>query len=241
MKKISYWARNNKKNARFIIIASFILLSGLGIATGTLLNELGVIISANAMLALICVYLTGLVAYPTMAQKMKKRNPALHYIKQKTCDLFLAASSFCMVVYFSNQPLFQHYTSLNASVSNNVPLPKDSSLKAYKSISAFAGSLKDANGKSLGWKEKKKLLKEQVRGIKKAKDMSDGEKTGLIILSVIVALGLLYLVASLSCNLSCAGSEGAALLVGIGGTVLIIFLLIITIRAIDGKSKKGKL
>lgn len=242
MKRISYWARNNKKNARFIIIVSFILVTGLGIVTGTLLNELGIIISSKAMLIFICAYLIGLAAYPTLAHKMKKRNPAQHYIKQKTCDLVLAASSFCMVVYFSNQPfqLFQNYTSLNASVSNNIPLPKDSSLKAYKSISAFAGSLKDANGKSLSWKEKKKLLKEQVRNIKKAKDISEGEKTGLIILSVIVALGLLFLVASLSCSLSCAGSEGAAVLVGIGGTALIIFLLIITIRAILGKKNKRK-
>jgi len=59
-------------------------------------------------------------------------------------------------------------------------------------------------------------------------------------LAVIVALGLAALVGALACELSCNGSEGAALLVGIGGTALIIFLLIITIRAIKRGKKEPK-
>ncbi len=44
--------------------------------------------------------------------------------------------------------------------------------------------------------------------------MTGGEKALLTVLSVIIALGLLALVGSLACNLSCSGSDGAA---GIGG------------------------
>jgi hypothetical protein len=57
-------------------------------------------------------------------------------------------------------------------------------------------------------------------------------------LSVAVALGLLYLIAALACNLSCAGSDIAAVIVGVGGAGLVIFLLIVVIRKILGR--KGR-
>ena len=100
--------------------------------------------------------------------------------------------------------------------------------------------MKDENGKMLKWKERKKMLKEQVKEIKKANNLSNGEKALLVILSVLVAAGLLYLVAALSCSLSCSGSDAAAVLVGVGGIALVIFLLIIAFRAIYGRKKKKK-
>lgn len=76
--------------------------------------------------------------------------------------------------------------------------------------------------------------------IQKADNLSKGDKAGLIDFSVIVALGLVLLVGALACELSCSEYEGAALLVGIGGTALIIFLLLITIRAIKKSKKEPK-
>lgn len=98
--------------------------------------------------------------------------------------------------------------------------------------------MKDANGKQLSWKERKKLLKAQVRAIKKADDLSNGAKVALIFLSALVALGLLFLVAALACDLSCSGSGAAAVLVGLAGTALIALLLVVVIRAILGKKRK---
>jgi hypothetical protein len=116
-------------------------------------------------------------------------------------------------------------------------VPGDSSLTSYKSIREFSASIRDKEGKLLKWKERKNLLKEQVRSIKKADTLSEGGKAGLIVLSVLVAIGLLALVAGLACNLSCNGSEGAAALVGIGGTALIIFLLFLVIKGIKKNRK----
>ncbi|MBK7561177.1 MAG: hypothetical protein IPI68_06545 [Chitinophagaceae bacterium] len=48
------------------------------------------------------------------------------------------------------------------------------------------------------------------------------------------------MVASLACTLSCGGSEGAAVLVMVGGAGLVAFLLFIAIRAILGKKEKPK-
>ena len=52
-------------------------------------------------------------------------------------------------------------------------------------------------------------------------------------MSVIIAAGLLLLLAGLSCEISCSGSEGAAIAVGLLGTGLIIFLLVRVIQRIN--------
>jgi hypothetical protein len=146
-----------------------------------------------------------------------------------------------MFFYLGNHPgqLIDIKGSLYASVPANSILPKE--VKPYKSIGEFNKSIKDEKGKLLKWKERRKLLKAQIQGIKSSSDLTPTAKTLLTILSVIVAIGLLYLVAALSCSLSCNGSDAAAVLVGVGGTALVIFLVIIVIRGIYGKHKKKKL
>jgi hypothetical protein len=239
MKKISTWAKNYQWPARIIIILSFGLLNIAAIVTGMLLDNLAVTLPPAVLTLAIAVYFTSILFYPHKHKKTKL-TPALFYIQQKTCDVILAAATFFIIVCISNDRFrsLQYFPSLQAATTSKPSQPTDSSIKTYKSIAAFSASLKDENGKSLKWKEKKKLLKEQVRAIKKSKGTSKGDKVGLIILSVVVAIGLIYLVAALACSLSCNGSDAAALIVGIGGAALVAFLLIITIRAITGKKKK---
>jgi|CXWL01.1.fsa_nt_gi hypothetical protein len=242
MKKLSRWAKNHKRSSRIVIVVSFIALTALGIATGMLLTDVGVSISSAAMFVFICIYFAGLIAYPAKSLKGKKLSATAFYVRQKSCDWLLAASTFCMIVYLGNRPgeIFNYSSPLHAATTASSSFPKDSTINSYKTVTAFKASLKDENGKSLKWKEKKKLLKEQVRAIKKDKEMSDGAKVALIFLSVLVALGLLFLVATLACELSCNGSEGAAVLVTVGGAALVVFLLLLAIRAITGKKKKPK-
>ncbi len=238
MRKLSFWARYHKKAARLIIVSSFLLLTIIGFYTGTWMNDLGISLSETFLFIAVLMYIAGVIVYPQRHGSLKRSKTKSFYIRQKICDTGLAVSTFLMIVYLANQPGTFIHTFIPASAisGNNLVLPKDSSAKTYKSIREFSASIKDKEGKLLKWKERKKLLKEQVRSIKKADNLSKGDKAGLIVLAVIVALGLAALVGALACELSCNGSEGAALLVGIGGTALIIFLLIITIRAI----KKGK-
>jgi protein-S-isoprenylcysteine O-methyltransferase Ste14 len=240
MRKISFWAKNHKPLARLAIIAIYILLNCTGVFIGILLSGLDFTFSIASLYGFICLFLAGIVLYPQKYQKGKKWIGRKFYVRQKSCDFILAASSFCMIIFLGNRPekLLFNTALLNAALEVPVSQPKDSSAKTYKTINNFSFSLKDENGKSLKWKERKKLLKAQIKGIKKANDLSDGEKIALIILSGLVALGLLSLVLALSCNLSCSGAGGAAALVAIGGTALIIFLLVIAIRAINGKKKK---
>ena len=241
MKKISFWAKNHKWLSRIIIILSIIIINIAGIRVGTLLNDLNVVLPLFIFLLLIVLYCVAVLYYPSKESKQGSPHGAF-YKRQKTCDFILTASAFCMMICISNDHFSdtKFFTTLHATIPAKPVLPGDSAAKTYKTIAAFSASLKDENGKSLKWKEKKKLLKAQIRGIKKASNMSTAGKIGLIVLSVVVALGLLTAVASLACDLSCSGSDGAALLVGIGGTALIIFLLTISIKAILRKKKKEK-
>ena len=165
---------------------------------------------------------------------------ASRYVRQKTCDILLAGSTYLMIVYLDNHKeiLFRYTLPFNRAMASNIILPKDSTVKTYKSIAAFSASMKDANGNYLKWKERKKLLKEQVRAIKNSKDPSNGGKAVLIILSVLVALLLIGLIASLACSIACGGSDALAVIVVLGGTALVIWLLIRVIRNINRKKIK---
>lgn len=242
MKKISIWARTHKWTARIILTLSFMLLNFIGFETGMFLSQSGTTIHSVIVWVFLCLFLIGTAVYPSKKYKGVKSGLITFYAKQKSCDFLLAASTFGMAVYLGNNPdqLFAFDFSAGSTISSTISLPKDSTGKPYKAIKDFSLSMKDANGNSLKWKERKKLLKQQIKSIKKDNNLSPGTRVMLTILSVLVALGLLFLIAALSCNLSCEGSGAAAALVGVGGGALIIFLLVIAIRAIYGKKRKKK-
>jgi uncharacterized membrane protein YiaA len=242
MRKLSYWGKHHKQAARLIIIFSLLLLTIIGYYTGTWMSELALSVPESILFLAVFFYIIGVIAYPQQQGSHKTSKTKKFYFRQKVCDTGLVISTFVMIVYLTNHPeTFIHsIVPANAASVNSLILPKDSSVKTYKSIREFSASIKDKDGNMLKWKERKKLLKEQVRSIKRADNLSKGDKAGLIFLAVIVALGLSLLVGALACQISCGGSEGAALLVGIGGTALIIYLLIITIRSIKNGKKPRK-
>ncbi len=239
MKKISLWANRHPWTSRIIIIVSFLVLNVLGFTTGWLLLDSGIYLPFMALLSFALIYATGFIFYPFKNKNGKYRMTVSVYIRQKTCGMLLAGSAFFMCIYAGNQReiLFRSSFPFSQAVAGNTIIPVKSPVKTYKTIPAFYKSMKDDHGKMLSWKERKKLLKEQVKAIKHTREISNGGKTALIILSILVALGLIGLVAALSCNLSCEGSGAAAVIVGIGGTGLIIFLLFLAIRGILGKKK----
>lgn len=240
MKKISLWAKSHPWPARIIIVVSFILLNGLGIVTGLLLRDLQVILPSATLLFFVSLYAGGVLFYPRKKNGGHGQARSLFYRRQKTCDLLLVGSTFLMIVYLGNHPrqIFNYPSPFSSAMASTSSLPKDSLNHAYKSGRDFMATVRDEKGKLLKWKERKKLLKTQIKAIRHDDDLSPGAKAALIILCVLVALGLSYLVASLACSLSCSGSEAGAVVVAIGGSALIIFLTIIAIRAIMGKKKK---
>lgn len=232
-KQLSFWAKQNKWPSRFIIVFSFIVMNILGVVTGLLYSDLGLTFPKWFLILSLIVFGIVWLKYP-----IGKRSST--YTFRKTCDSILIGTTFLMFTYFGNRQVTPFDNSvLFASSVNNYSLPKDS-IKTYKSVEDFKKSLYDESGKPLQWKERKKLLKQQVKFIKKDKAMSDGGKVVLIILCVVLAVILAYGVAALSCSLSCAGSDGAAVAVAVLGLAGIVLLTIFLIRGILRKSKKEK-
>ncbi len=238
MKKISVWAKHHVFAARCIIIISFLLMTIAGITIGILLDDLAIVIPSVIGDLVILLYVGGVIFYPFRSDK-RKIGADLFYKKQKTADFVLALSTFLLIVFISNHRFgnLHYFPSLPTAAATS--LPGDSTVKTYKSIAAFSASMKDENGKTRKWKARKALLKEQVKGIKKSTDRTKGEKVALIILSVLAALVLLSLVTMAACSLGCSGSEALAIIVGIGGTALVVLLLVHLIRSITGKTKKA--
>jgi len=236
MRKISTWAKAHKWPARIILVLSLLLLNITGILTGYLLKELAVIIPGSVLLSTILIYVWAILSYPARSTRSRYA-PGRYYTKQKTRDFILAGTAFILFVCISNNNKIVPASFLSLQAATNAH-PSDSQGRTYKPVWKFSASMKDENGKMLKWKERKKLLKEQVRGIKKSSELSKGEKVALTILAVLVALGLLYLVAALACNLSCSGSDAAAVIVGLGGGVLVILLLVVVLRAIYNRKRR---
>ncbi|MGQ0738923.1 MAG: hypothetical protein ACT4OJ_07695 [Bacteroidota bacterium] len=240
MKKISFWAKSHPWPARILIVVSFILLNGLGIITGLLMRDLEIIFPSAALFFFVFLYVGGVLFYPRKKNAVNGEARSLFYRRQKTCDMLLVGSTFLLIVYLGNHPrqVLNYSPPFTSVMAASAPLLKDSSLKTFLPIKAFSASMREENGKLLKWKLRKKMLKEQIRTIRNSGEPSPGGKAALIILSVIVALGLIVGVASLACSISCGGSEALAIVVLISGTALVVALLIFVIRRIMGKRKK---
>jgi len=232
MKQLSFWAKTHKHTARLLIIFCYVLLNLLGWQVGQLLNQSDVLLSEPLLAVLVILYLLGIALYPAK-QLREKWGLNKYYYRQKTVDFLLISSTFGMIVYVVNHtgPV-TFVDNVYSAVSNKTSPPEDS-MRKYKSIMEFAAAMKDKNGMLLKWNVRKKILKQQLHDIKKAPELSGTGRTFLTILFLLLAVGLELGVLSLSCSLSCSGSEGAALIVGIGGTALVIFLAAISIRALQ--------
>lgn len=239
MIQVSFWAKNHKWAARIIIIVSFILLGVSGTAAGLLLRSLEISVSFPVLLGFIVLYASGFLLYPV---KRKSSGFYAFYRRQKIGDLLMVFSTFMMIAGIANQPghLTFHLPSFSPASAAESTLPKDSAYKQYKSGKEFAAAVRDENGNLLTWKERKKMLKEQVRAIKRDPDTSPAAKVALIFLCVLLALGLAYLVAALACSLSCSGMVGGAIVVAVLGAGLIIWLTVSLIRSILGKKTVKK-
>ena len=234
-KQLSFWARDHKWFSRFIIVFSFIALNILGVITGLLFSDLNIVFSKWFIAITIPVFAIAWINYPG-----KNQNRVHTYVFRKTCDVILISTTFLMFMYFGNHKTIPFTGSIYpASAVSSSSLPKDST-KTYRSVEEFKKSLYDESGKPLKWKERKKLLNQQVKAIKKDNTMSDGGKVGLIILCVLLAVILTYGVAALSCSLSCSGSDAAAVVVAVLGLTGVALLTIFLIRGIVRKSKKAK-
>ena len=239
MKQISYWAKENVLKSRLLIVIFWLLLNIFGLYVGELFREIDIKIPENYFSVCLFIITILWIKYPQKASTKEKRKCSF-YTYRKTFDVLLGFTTLILIVYTGN-----HWSNLNAntqtaSASTILNLPKDSFNSKNILIKNFVDEIKSKDVSKLSNRNKSKIIKKQIGVIKGAKDLSKGEKTMLIILSIVFASFLLFGIAALSCSLSCSGMEGLATLVFIGGTALIVFLLIYVFKKLKTKKPPGE-
>ncbi len=230
---MSIWARAHVVQSRILIVIIYILLNLIGIYTGNLFRELNVIFPG--MFFTICIVITSLLwmTYPSKSYIKNNIRITTSYIRRKSFDLTLASVTFLMIVYVGNNWGNLFVRSESANATRIIRISKDPAIMNNPLIKNFISLLKNTDLSKLSTREKIKLVKDQVRKIRQDPDTPKKNKTGLIIISVLVAIGLIIGVAALACNISCAGSEALAAVVAVVGIALVIFLFIKVLKRIN--------
>ncbi len=238
MKKISYWAKNHVWTTRFLIILIYILLNIIGVYTGKLLNEINILMPQSYLVVFIICSIALWLWYPDKNAKNKFSSSS--YGRRKLFDFSLGAVTFLLIIYAGNNWEHLFLQNGSAKASNITELSKDSSIYNVPLIKNFIASIKGCEVSKLSQREKIRLIKRQIKAINNDKETPKSDKTLLIILSILIAIGLLIGLAALSCSIACSGSGALAIIVAIGGTFLIIFFLTRIIKHMSNPKDKRK-
>lgn len=238
MYRISLWGRQHIWTTRFLIVAIYVMLNVTGFLLGEQLAANGIYLSQTHFYIGTALVLAGFFAY---LSKKSKKDFKHFYRFHKSCDALLVSGTFVLLVCLAQpQSLPQPWMGLQANATI-VTTPANSEPNAQAKQSIFR---KVANGaiKWLGIDKaiQKKIQKNWQRLQYEYKRSSDGGKIALIVLTILVAVALSFLVIGLACNLSCNGSDAAAILVGVLGMGLIIFLSVKVINRINRGPRQPK-
>jgi hypothetical protein len=233
MYRLSSWARHHVWATRILLVVIYLLLNITGWLLGEQLAAVGFHLTQAHFYTGAVLLLFSFFAYPA---KGAKRDFKGFYRFQKYCDGGLVTGTFILIVCLAQpQSLPTAWLSLSAPAqATEVVIPATEKPVTQEKKSIFRKLARGAvQWLGINKVVQKKVQKNWQRLQKEYGDSTKGEKIALIILSVLVALALLALVSAFACDLSCSGSDGAAILVGVLGTGLIIFLLVKVIRRIN--------
>lgn len=238
MKKLSIWGKRNPVLARLIIVLCHVIVISLGITFGifTFFEEFQ--IPKEFLLLLIIIFSCAYLFYPN--RKVKNWLFQYSWSKRFKHDIIMALCYFSILAISVNQFAFQPLVQV-------ISQPEVRLMSANPWVTPVIYSKKEIKKESrskirLGKAEIKKQIKAFKAEWKEQTDKQVPLKILLILLTLVLAAGAFAAVGSLSCQLSCGGQEGAAIIVAVGGTAAIIVLSVIAIRAIVriGKAPKNK-
>ncbi len=238
MKKISIWAKNHVWQSRMIIIVIYILLNVIGIFTGKWLKEINIDLPKLYFTATILSTILLWIAYPNKLHTKPSVTSSAVYVRRKLFDFGLGAVTFLMIIYAGNNWEHLFIKSESAQASKIIRIPGDSAITNHPLFKSFIADIQSKDISKLSQREKIKIIKQQIKTIKKDDNTSKSNKTLLIVLSVLAALVLLYALAALSCSIACTGSEALAIIIALAGTFLIVFFLVRVIKRISRREIK---
>jgi hypothetical protein len=240
MRTISTWGKHHPVAARLIIIFSHLLLLLLAIFLGTWIQQAGWQIPPVIVLIACGAFAWAFFTYPA---RLHGQKPPGYYAQQKLRDFVLASTAFvALVSMVHDRPSTGIAGIFNEAYAATTT--REDGKKKIPTADEILASLEYRDKKSLTRQEKRILRKEfkkqlgvfAIATIKN--DRVAKQSAGLKILAIVGAIGLLILVAGLSCNLSCSGMDGAAIIVGVFGTAAVIVGLVLVLKSINRKQKE---
>jgi hypothetical protein len=235
MRKISFWAKHHRFLAiSFLVIIKF-LLAFIAFYIGSSLLNLDIHIPLIVFFIALFLLITAALLYPSRRFTGLSKNQ--FYIRQKSSDFIIAACSFVMI---------------GTLVNNNLPIPV-TTISLASNVASITPTAEEIlaslqyRDKSTLTRQEKRILKEEFKKQLKVYAVAKitGNKSGAskalwITLTIIAALGLLYLVAALACTLSCNGSDAAAVIVALLGAAAVIWGAVVLIKRISRGPKKKR-
>jgi hypothetical protein len=236
MRKISLWAKHHPLPAIASIIAIKILLAAIAFYIGSALRTMNIYIPFIVCIMALIILVAAAFLYPR--RHLTGLSKKQYYVRQKSCDFVIATCSFLMIGTLVNTNFPIHGATISFASSGIISTPP--------SAEEILSSLQYRDKNSLT-KQEKRILKQEFKKQVKVygKTTLSGNKKGaekalLIILTIIVAVGLFYLLAALACSISCSGAEGAAIAVFLIGLAGLIWGTIAIIKRIAKGPKKKK-
>ena len=234
MKKISAWAKAHRWPARILVFLLHFVLIAAAVYIGKNLFALSISINPAYYWFAILLYIVAVFVYP---RKHGSDSPRWisRYAFQKCCDFTLTLTGLVMICFLVNRPA-NEASSLNplrGAYPGHYTEPPPST---YKSSIEKKNSVKSILSK----RERRAMLKALRTELREVFKAQPG-RGGKIALTILVGLGaviLLLLVGSLSCELSCSGNEGAAVLVLILGTAAVVALVLFFVKKINAKYRR---
>ncbi len=231
MKKISFWAKNNIQTARYLIVFLRLVIIGLAILTGWNLASIDIYLPATDIYFWAFILLVvAVIIYPSKGKSARSKPRS--YFRQKACDFVLPLCSFAVIATGVNA--FE-MPVLASNVYGTGIIKKPTAQQILAS---------GKTRKMMTRAEKRILKKEFNRQLKRfavAKITGDDETAGKawkIALTIIAAVGLTFLLASLACTLSCNGSDAAAVVVIVFGVGAVVLAMILILKRIHRGPKK---
>lgn len=211
MIRLSRWANHHPKLSWLMIIICQFLIYFTGMYVGAILEDAGIHIPTSLFLFSLGIFVFCIYLYPRGLNRSKQ------YRLQKTCDFIIGLATFICICFYYNSSTrityLNNYQALHGSLLSKAK--KDTS-----SLITVAHSKKDIRQEL----RKLKVLMKQYKQSEQPEITA--QKILYTVLILLGAFAFLYLIAILSCSLSCSGSAFAGGLVAVLGVGGILYLTV---------------
>jgi hypothetical protein len=228
MKQLSYWAQAHPVQARLLILTLHIPFALGSFLIGAYLYVRQVDLPGNFLLATLLVFLGLSLLYP--GKWYRKVLVKRTFRNQKIFDTAILAVSFCVMIFIGNT--FPESGSSPSEGYRALPIVEKTAPQTRKETREERRNLRQQ------WRQWKRDLRDLRKDYRQMKAAGEANLAPLWIVLTCMGFVLVWFVLIfLACTISCNGMETLGAVLMIGGTFLLIFLLIVSIRAILKKSK----